>query len=533
MLRVVTHLTLFLSCLTLLTACSQQDTQNEAKQVDKAIHVMPLPVSVMKQEGTLALANISTIYVADEQLTDIATQVSDIVTPLTNQPLNIKKSSASSLSDLAGALVLSIDSDLSGGVEAYKLSANSQGVVIVGGSAKGVYWGVQTFKQLFLEHTSFHSDAPLKQGSNVMLPAVSISDHPRFAHRGFMLDVSRQFFTVEEVKQVIDYLAMYKFNVLHLHLTDDQGWRIDIPSWPKLTEIGSNAAVGQTSCKNCFYTLEDYEELVHYADSRFVTIIPEIDVPGHVRAAQASYPDELYCDGDAPEWPYTGIKVKISSLCFKNEATYQFFDDVVKAVAARTTGDFIHIGGDETPDWVAHEDYTTFMLRAEQIVNSHGKTMIGWTDDLGSVHGLSANTLGQHWTTETSCCETTLNMASRGSRIIMSHANKAYLDIKYDENETLGQDWAGLNSIQNSYQWDPQAIIPGLNPDAVYGVEAALWTETIDSMSDAQYMMFPRLIGLAEVAWTQQSQRDWQSYVERLDAQLNFLSRQGINFKAP
>ena len=393
---------------------------------------------------------------------------------------------------------------------------------IVGGSDAGVFRGIQTLKQLF-PLASDHKLSALKTGV--------IKDYPRFEHRGFMLDVARHFYTVDEVKQVIDYLAAYKYNVFHFHLTDDQGWRIEIPSWPKLTTVGSNSAVGQTSCENCFYSLDEYQEIVQYADERFITLIPEIDVPGHVKSALASYPDELYCDGDKPDWPYTGTKVRISSLCFSNPKIYDFFEDVVSEVAKRTTGKYIHVGGDETPKWVKHQDYADFMLKASGIINKHGKTLMGWTNDLGSVAGLPNDVVGQDWSTKKHCCENTLNMAKSGSKIVMSPANKAYLDLKYDKDAPIGLHWAGYNSIANSYNWDPDLMIEGLNPKNIIGVEAALWGETIKSMSDAQYMIFPRLLSLSEVAWSPQDKRNWQNFSKRLTHQVQYLKQQGINYR--
>jgi len=419
-------------------------------------------------------------------------------------------------------IVLLVDGELNGGPESYNIVIDKHLLKVVGGSAAGVFRGVQTLKQL------------LPVADDNKLPALNtgvIKDYPRFEHRGFMLDVARHFYTVEEVKQVIDYLAAYKYNVFHFHLTDDQGWRIDIPSWPKLTEVGSNSAVGKESCENCFYSLDEYQEIVQYADERFITLIPEIDVPGHVKSALASYPDELYCDGDKPEWPYTGIKVRISSLCFSNPKIYNFFEDVVSEVAKRTTGQYIHVGGDETPKWVKHQDYADFMLKASGIISKHGKTMMGWTNDLGSVAGLPTDVVGQDWSTKKHCCENTLAMAKSGNKIVMSPANKAYLDLKYDKDAPIGLHWAGYNSIENSYNWDPELMIDGLTAKNIIGVEAALWGETIKSMSDAQYMIFPRLLSLSEVAWSSQEQRTWSGFSKRLAQQLDTLEQQGLNYR--
>ncbi len=514
-----------ISSLFLNVGCNQENTSSANELVTTKVSavgfdkIIPLPVKAQQSEGNFVLNDVEYIHVSSNnlKLSELAQQLKKDLLPLNNATI------ADAISqDGKPHIVLSIDPSIEGGDEGYQLTITKNVLTLVGGSEVGVFRGIQTLEQLL----------PVDSKNNqVELNTGAIEDYPRFEYRGFMLDVARHFYTVEEVKEVIDYLATYKYNTFHFHLTDDQGWRIEIPSWPKLTTVGSNSAVGQKTCDNCFYTLDEYQEIVQYADDNFITLIPEIDVPGHVKAALASYPDELYCEGDKPDWPYTGIEVRISSLCFSNPEIYTFFDDVVSEVAKRTTGEYIHIGGDETPKWVKHEDFSEFMLKASDIVTKHGKTLVGWTNDLGSVEGLSKDVVGQHWTTNKHCCEATLNMANRGSKIIMSPANKAYLDLKYDIDSPLGLVWAGYNSIENSYNWDPDKIIAGVNPENIIGVEAALWGETITSMADAQYMIFPRLLSLSEVAWSPQKQRDWKSFSKRLKSEINDLKTQGLNYR--
>jgi len=496
-------------------------------------NIIPLPVSATQGNKHFILANTNKILVSASQpkLVALATYLTHEVSNLVEAPIQTTVMSEQKLLDIKAShistsdnqIILLVDEQLLGGSEAYAINIDTQLITITGGSEVGVFRGIQTLKQLL----------PLaEKNKQVAFNTGIIKDSPRFEHRGFMLDVARHFYTVAEVKQVIDYLAEYKYNVFHFHLTDDQGWRINIPSWPKLTEVGSNSAVGKESCENCFYSLDEYQEIVQYADERFITLIPEIDVPGHVKAALAAYPQELYCDGDKPDWPYTGIKVRISSLCFSNPQIYDFFEDVVSEVAKRTTGQYIHVGGDETPKWVKHQDYADFMLKASDIIKKHGKTMMGWTNDLGSVKGLPADVVGQDWSTKKHCCENTLNMAKNGNKIVMSPANKAYLDLKYDKDAPIGLHWAGYNSIENSYNWDPELMIEGLNAKDIIGVEAALWGETITSMADAQYMIFPRLLSLSEVAWSPQEKRNWSSFSERLSHKISYFKQKGINYRA-
>lgn len=527
-----------ISSLTLVFGCEQSTNSLESTPEKTEVsvvdydNIIPLPVAAAPGSDYFVLANTKQILISASQpkLVAVANQLTKSISSLVQQSIEINVISEQKLLDLnlsqadraVNQISLFVDNTLAGGPEAYNIVIEKQLLSVVGGSDAGVFRGIQTLKQLF-PLASEHKLAALKTGV--------IKDYPRFEHRGFMLDVARHFYTVDEVKQVIDYLAAYKYNVFHFHLTDDQGWRIEIPSWPKLTEVGSNSAVGKESCENCFYSLDEYQEIVQYADQRFITLIPEIDVPGHVKAALAAYPEELYCDGDKPDWPYTGIKVRISSLCFSNPKIYDFFEDVVSEVAKRTTGQYIHVGGDETPKWVKHQDYADFMLKASDIIKKHGKTMMGWTNDLGSVAGLPTDVVGQDWSTKKHCCENTLNMAKNSNKIVMSPANKAYLDLKYDKDAPIGLHWAGYNSIENSYNWDPELMIEGLNAKNIIGVEAALWGETIKSMSDAQYMIFPRLLSLSEVAWSPQKQRSWSGFSKRLAQQLDTFEQQGINYR--
>jgi len=276
-----------------------------------------------------------------------------------------------------------------------------------------------------------------------------------------MLDVDRHFFGVEDVKRYLDLLALHKMNRLHLHLSDDQGWRIEIKSWPNLTAMGARTEVGGTV--GGFYTQEQYKEIVAYARERFIDIVPEIDMPGHTNAALSSYP-ELNCDGVAPP-PYTDIKVGFSCLCVANELTYRFIDDVVREIAALTPGPFFHVGGDEVKK-LADTEYAQFINRAQDIVERHGKRMIGWDEvALASLH---QGSVVQHWRPGTKLA----NVAANGSKLIMSPANRAYLDMQYDTSTYLGLFWAGRIEVKDAYSWDPATLMEGVGEDSILGVEA-------------------------------------------------------------
>jgi hexosaminidase len=352
---------------------------------------------------------------------------------------------------------------------------------------------------------------------------VHIADKPRFAWRGAMLDVARHFFSVGEVERYIDLLSQYKINVLHLHLADDQGWRIQIDGWPRLTSHGGSTEVG--GGPGGYYTQADYGRIVRYAQARHVMVVPEIDMPGHTNAALSSYA-ELNCDGQAPPL-YTGTEVGFSSLCIDKPITYRFIDDVVRQLAAMTPGPFLHLGGDEAHS-TPHEDYVRFVDRVDKIVSSHGKRMVGW-EEISGAHP-APSSVAQFWwdAPEASAA------AAKGMHLVMSPADKAYLDMKYDESTPLGLDWAGLTSVQDSYEWDPGTVAEGVPESAVLGPEAPLWSETLEDIDDVEYMAFPRMAGIAERGWSPAAGRTWEEYRHRLGAQGPRWDAQGVNYyRAP
>lgn len=414
-----------------------------------------------------------------------------------------------------GSIVLAIDERLSPSREAYRLEVTPLGARLTATSPAGLFHGVQTLRQIlppFLEHDA-------ARPRPIVIPATTISDQPRFAWRGAMLDVARHFFNVSEVKRYIDLLALHKMNRLHLHLSDDQGWRIQIKSWPNLTALGSSGEVGGTV--GGFYTQDDYQEIVAYAQDRFVDVVPEIDMPGHTNAALASYA-ELNCDGKAPP-PYSDIKVGFSSLCVDNERTYAFIEDVVREIAALTPGEYLHIGGDEVKT-LTEAQYAKFIVRTGEIVRRAGKQMVGW-DEIAAVD-LQPAPVVQHWRPGA----VLKGAASRGSRFIMSPANRAYLDMQYDTTTVLGLYWAGRIEVRDSYSWDPAKELAGVGESAILGVEAPLWTETLSNMREVESMAFPRLAAIAEIGWSPQAQRNWEDFRLRLGGQGPRWLALGLNF---
>lgn len=414
---------------------------------------------------------------------------------------------------------LRIDGEAEGaGEEGYRLESGPGGVTLTARTPEGLFHAGQTLRQLL----------PVSGPGTV--PGGTVTDAPRFAYRGAMVDVARHFFTVEQVKRYVDQLAQYKVNTLHLHLTDDQGWRIAIDSWPRLAEYGGASEVG--GGPGGHWTKDEYRDLVAYASERYVDVVPEIDMPGHVNAAQAAYA-ELNCDGKARE-RYTGIKVGFSSLCVGKERTYEFIDQVLGEIAELTPGKYLHIGGDEAHSTPA-ADYAAFMDRAQAVVAKHGKTVVAW-HQLATARPAPGAVL-QYWghdrTTASEKAAVTA-AAKAGNPVILSPADRLYLDMKYDKETKQGLAWAGYVPVRRAYDWDPGTYMTGLPESAVLGVEAPLWTETIATREDWEQMAFPRVLGLAELGWSPAATRDWTSYRLRLAAQGPRLDAQDVAYhRAP
>ncbi|MEV5233119.1 beta-N-acetylhexosaminidase [Streptomyces pseudogriseolus] len=408
------------------------------------------------------------------------------------------------------------------GSEGYRLRSGPSGITLTAAGPAGLFHGVQTLRQLLPADVEKRT----RQPGPWLVAGGTVTDSPRFGWRGAMLDVSRHFFSVDEVKRYIDRIALYKINKLHLHLSDDQGWRIAIDSWPRLAAHGGSTEVG--GGPGGFYTKDDYRDIVRYAASRYLEVVPEIDMPGHTNAALASYA-ELNCDGVAPPL-YTGTQVGFSSLCVGKEVTYDFVEDVVREIAALTPGRYLHIGGDEAHS-TPHEEYVAFMERVQPVVARYGKTVVGWHQLTGAAPAEGA--LAQYWGLDgTSAAEKAqvAEAARNGTGLILSPADRAYMDMKYDASTPLGLSWAGYVEVRRSYDWDPGAYLEGVPESAVRGVEAPLWTETLDEVGELEFMAFPRLPGIAELGWSPAGTHDWESYRQRVAGQGPRWEAMGVNY---
>lgn len=484
----------------------------------------PEVVDVRAGEGFTITANTPIVArSAGVEVSRVATMLREFCRRATGAPpLSPGAATAADPHGQIGVIEVRLEPRLSAlGGEGYELTIAKEGVRLEAAAPAGLFYGAQTLRQL-LPATSEYEALMFERPPVVTLPALHIRDRPRYAWRGAMLDVARHFFTVDDVKRFVDLLALHKMNRLHLHLADDQGWRIEIKKWPDLTAKGGATEVGGGT--GGFYTQAQYAELVAYAADRFITVVPEIDMPGHTNAALSSYA-ELNCNGQAAP-VFTGTAVGFSALCVGMDFTYLFIDDVVREIAALSPGPWFHMGGDEVKT-LTPVQYRAFVERVQAIVATHGKQMIGW-DEVAAVTLLPTSVV-QHWRPDAAHGE-----LARAPHLILSPGNRTYLDMKYDGDTALGLAWAGLIPVRTAYDWDPAALVPEAPAASVLGVEAPLWSETIANMRDAEFLAMPRLAAIAEVGWSPAGARDWEGFRTRLGAQAPRWTAIGVNFyRAP
>ncbi|MEV7631522.1 family 20 glycosylhydrolase [Microbacterium sp. NPDC089318] len=489
-----------------------------------AVGLVPAPSSVTLGDEALALS--PGMPVAGPSA--VVERLQDAVARRTGVRLDV-------IDDPAAALVeLRIDADAAE-AEGYGLTVGER-VEIVGGDAAGLHYGVETLLQML-------SDTP----TGWVWPTARITDAPRFDHRGVMLDVARRFFPVEEVKTIIDRAAALKLNRLHLHLTDDQGWRIQIDSWPRLTERASGFAARPDDAGG-FYTKDDFREIVAHAASRHVTVIPEIDLPGHTHAVGVAYPElvdephlhaalladaerlghELPVKGE----PYTGWGVGHSSLRIREERTWRFLRDVLTEIADVSPGPWIHIGGDESLGTSA-DDFAYAIEHATAIVRELGRIPIAW-HEAGAASDLAEGTVGQYWGSlepAPTHAAHAAHFVARGGKVVLSPSDAVYLDMKYDADFPLGLAWAGTVSVERARDWDPATVLD-VPEDAIAGIEAPLWTETVRTLADAELLMHPRIAAAAELAWSRPDDggSGWNDFRDRLGRLSLLWHSEGIRF---
>lgn len=510
-----------------------------AHAADANYNVVPLPKSVVMAKGLpFNLTNATTIVYegTNPEMKRNARFLSEYI----QQASGIKTAVLDKRDKKAAAIVLTIDPKVTG-AEAYRLSVNNKQVTIAASTPAGVFYGIQTLRKSLPVQTT---------GEAITLPAVTVADAPRFGYRGMMLDCARHFFPLSFVKKFIDILAMHNMNVFHWHLTEDQGWRLEIKSHPELTAkssmrsgtvIGHNATVDDSIPHGGFYTQQEAREIVEYARQRHITVIPEIDMPGHMLAALAAYP-ELGCTGGPYEVGHRwGVYKDV--LCLGKESTYKFVQDVIDEVVEIFPAKYFHIGGDESPTvmWEkcpkclqkAKDENTDikhlqqyFTNRVEKYLNGKGKSIIGWDEILEGKINQSATIMSWRGV------EPGLKAAKQGHDVIMTPSSHVYFD-HYQAKDTKHEPDAigGFSPVEKVYSYEP--LPDTLSAEAknrIKGVQANLWTEYIPFTTQAEYMVLPRMAALAEVQWTPVAKKNFDDFSKRALRLSDLYDRYGYQY---
>jgi hexosaminidase len=501
--------------------------------------LVPLPAEVLWNNGECTLGSV---IATDDACKAEGEMLAAMLQPATG--VTFKVVAADKSGSAPGTVILTVDKSLAASKEAYRLLVTPEAVQITGASPAGVFYGIQTLRQMLPEQIFASAEQKNVQWK---IPCATISDQPRFAWRGFMLDDSRHFLGAEYAKRLIDLMAMHKLNLLHWHLSDDDGFRIEIKSYPKLTEVGGwrgtecklpNTRPGETHRRyGGFYTQEQIRDIVAYAAARHIDIMPEIDIPGHSGAVAVSYP-EILCQG----------KTKGNVWCVGREENYTMLDRMVAELAYLFPFEYVHIGGDEVNSraWsgcprckalMAREKIASlgqiqgyFTHRYEEILRKHGRKMIGWNEILNDK--LSKDSAIMAWESD----KPGYKAAAGGWDVVFCPGQHCYLDMKESRLDTWGQMWAGIVPLSAVCNFDPLAR-PGLTDEQkarVLGVQACLWTEFITSNERGDYKTWPRLCAIAEMGWTPQSRRKFADFMDRLGPEhLDRLGLLGVSYRVP
>ena len=517
------------------------------------VSVVPRPAFMTPLEGAFVVDSATTVRVRsdDPEARRIAEAWAARLRLASGLPLPLVDADAPS------QLVFALDAEAAIESEGYELTVTSGSVIVRAADAAGLFYGAQTLRQLAPPAIERVGVAPNSAEVEWSVPAVAIEDAPRFAYRGLHLDVARHFFDVETVERLIDQMALYKLNRFHWHLTDDQGWRIEIERYPRLTEVGAfrdQTLVGHAGARpevydgvrtGGYYTQDEIREVVAYAAERHVTIVPEIEMPGHASAAIAAYP-ELGCSGEPVEVAQTwGV---FEDIFCPTEETFAFLDDVLTEVVALFPGQVIHIGGDEAPKaaWersdVAqavmarerladeHELQSYFVGRIEAILAEKGRTLMGWDEIVeGGLSPTAILMFWRHWAPQA------LDYAAaQGNAIVMTPNHTMYFDHYQGDPALEPLAFGGMSPLEKVYGYEPvpESFTPA-QAARVLGTQANVWTEYIPTPSHLEYMVFPRLLALSEVTWSTRDRRDWADFQSRLPLQLRRLDVLGVHYRPP
>ena len=513
----------------------------------EACGVVPKVVSCVKGEGSFSI-NSGTIIVSCENCWGVSKYLQEMLQPAVGHALEIR-----SMKPETGFISVELDDTLKVGRDGYKLSVNSNRIRIIGKTEAGAFYGVQSLRQLLpfeiYSKTAFYD-------KKWRVEAVEIEDWARFEWRGMHLDVCRHFMPVDFVKKFIDLMAMHKMNKFHWHLTEDQGWRIEIKKYPRLTEVGAwrnGTLIGHSlqpkeeykydgKKHGGYYTQEEIREVIDYAQKRFVEIIPEIEMPGHATAALAAYP-EFSCRGKV-DGVVQGWGIFDDVFCVGNEKTFEFLQGVLDEVIELFPSKYVHIGGDECPrkrwkecskcqkrikdEGLANEDelQSYFERRIVKYLGSKGKTTIGWEEILDG--GPVSNVVAMSWRG----LQAEKKAVDAGHYVVMSPVDYCYLDFYQGPRESEPLAIGGYIPLEKAYSYDPVPKEIGKEKEKyVLGLQGNLWTEYMPAPGNVEYMAYPRAIALAEVGWSQQEGRDFDEFSERLAVDLKRLDLLDVNYR--
>lgn len=536
--KIINHFALLL-----LFGCAVSCTQPENSISNESIGIIPLPSTYELKPGTFYITGQSSIGIdkSDPEMTALANYFNEEISDATGFSLPVNNS---------GTIIFQLGEHKELGEEGYQLSISADQLILSAYKHHGIFNGIQSVLQLLppeIKSKTVQADATWS------INCIEVTDKPQFAWRGLMLDVSRHFFTKQEVKKFIDQMAEYKYNVFHWHLTDDQGWRLEVKSLPRLTAIGAWRAprVGNwwerepqlptdSLSYGGYYTTEDIREIVEYAQQRYVTIVPEIDIPGHSMAALSAYP-EISCTGgpfhvNVGNTFYTEIE---NSLCAGNEQTFEVLDSVFAEVARLFPSPYIHIGGDECYKgfWEKcpkckmrmqkehlknlEELQSYFVKRVAAIVQKRGKQVIGWDEILEG--GLAPETIVMSWRGMKGGIEA----AKQGHSVIMTPTDHCYLDF-YQGDPTVEPNTYSMLRLQDCYKY--QLIPDSVDASLIMGGQGNLWTESVPHYRQVEYMIWPRALAISETLWTDARLRNWKFFVNRVEQQFERFDRSGVNY---
>lgn len=536
------HFKAFTSILLILTVLYGYAETEKGKPIHS---IIPAPVSFQRSKGTFIIKPETAVFInsSSKELSKLAGTLNEALSHYGISPLSVATQQQDRLP--ANSILLSIDNynEISN-KEGYILEVSRKNITLKATTGKGIFYGLQSLFQLMpVKGNGRYGSSPVK------IPACKIIDYPRFPHRGMHLDVGRHMFPVEFIKKYIDLMSMYKINNFHWHLTEDQGWRLEIRKYPLLTETGAfrrSSPIGRNAGDDNifyggFYTQDEAREIVEYASGKYVNVIPEIEMPGHALAALASYP-HLGCTGGPYEvWTMWGVHDDI--FCAGNEEVFQFLEDVLTEVMDIFPSKYIHIGGDEAPKtrWDvcekcrqrimdeqlkdSHELQSYFITRIEKFLNKHGRQIIGWDEILEG--GLAPGATVMSWRGT----EGGIAAAKMGHDVIMSPGSHCYLD-HYQANPA-GEPFAigGLTTLKKTYSFEPVPdVLNEKESRHILGAQGNVWTEYIKTPSHVEYMAYPRAIALAEVNWSPRESRNWENFVGRLVVNMKRLDLKHVNY---